>query len=935
MMKNAILPIALLLWPTTALAQSGAEKPTTLPTLGALAEPGTKEMSESGCVVPTKGKHLFDLRTLTEAESDLHACETDPNKPNCDEKRKRPNETKYRELALLTATLANPPRTRVTLNIVNGRGERREILWDPAAPEGIQQSILLPPGEWTLRASAEEQLIQTQQVALVLSTIFSLPVAPAGSLPEITLKATQYGVVASAAGGVKRTPLTDQDGAHSKIDDVLPTITVRCQRGTVAMDQLILDPRRAAAASTARGLLDQSIPAPVSEVMSLLGEIAVERAKAGAMELMRNKFVTPMCNKLTLRALRLDVRAISMDDEAKAAEDDKERALPRTCALLENMRLDDVLSSGKDLVTAVRDDVRLTIAPRLIDHLPSIGPQTRALALVALDFANRIIDGESTQVAEVDLLVALLDRLVFADGLVATPDVVAFVEQWLAKLNKAHLPEFRRLVVERALPPDFGDDGVVDGETPLRPWQQVQDGKGNYVCKLERTSSKFYFNAVRKQCIDAIVTKLGGGDWLAQGAALLPRTFLKQALRLMLRDRPAKEMRELVDLLKSNKLFAEAVPAKAQGIYCGGRLVIAVAKWCSRQQRCSAGDIAKIIDTPWQAFSRPSGDSLDAAMCANETNRWFVDFPNHEKYISLASTLVSFLEPVPAGQARARTVAMVRWMFDFIATQSDDSTHLDELEEVIGRLVDGDYVRAMTESVALVKAIRCPAVLTTNPDTLEEDDKCPAGLTKAMQLIGSVASYMRSYDETKGTDPAEARKARKKALESLIDAATDRKNRAGETIYSLGSPVGIAFGPRITFGEGASYADRSAAYEDPDLSFDSLRWRVPLAFTRQRLPRDGVCCGTHVALTVGDLGQFARTNDDVTWRDFLSVGLQGGLVFGVSHNIVLAAEVSWTPSIYTHTTMIGAEGMQKPVELSGALSGGLTLAYYVPFFDFN
>lgn len=807
----------------------------------------------------------------------------------------------------LVARLANPPRANVTLSIDRDDGAHVELVWAPTARDALQQELLLPAGTWTIAASVDDQLYQNGQIILNIATRFTSSVFNGG----LKLTATERRTVSSLAGNSKP--------EESPTD---ATIEVYCRAGTVAMEDLTLDPRRAAAASTARGLLDQAVPAPVSEALALLGEIAVARAKAGAMDLVREKFVGPMCDELTLKQLRLG---------------DTTRAFPRACALLETLRLEDVLSSGKSLVEAAGDDLRLTIAPRLIDRLPGVGPRAKELATIALGFANRIIEGEAQQIAEVDLLIALVDRVLIAEGLPSTNAVLARVEVSLREA-KIDLAPIKRRVVELALPADFDVDVDDYGRKIEQPWHAIA------VCKRTHPTSRTYVEADRDKCVDALVAKLAGTDWLTVGETLLDdQSWRSNALAVALGYLDVRKTRELVLPLKSE------LPRAARDAYCAGRVILSIAKWCSGRDRCSAGDIGGIVDRPWSVFAAPKDTTALDSICwenwrgasTNEADKYFAPFGRTAKYTEMATTLVSFLSPVPAGQERARTVAMVRWLFAFVAMHrdgSDDSTSLSDLQEIVERLIDRDYVRALGQSIDLAERLVCP------PDR-SKDCKPRQALRKAAQLLGAVASYARTYDETKSLDPAEARKARKQALEALIDAATDRRGREGDAIWSLGSPVGISIGARWTAGEADKtyQSERAAFYEDTDLGF---QWRVPLSVVWQRLPKRGECiinnrwfrgtCGTHLALSVADLGQLARSGDDLRWSDFLGVGLQAGVLLGnAKHSAVVAAELTWAPGLYEREVKIKTDAGTETRTLSGAFTAGVALAYYVPFFDLN
>lgn len=868
-------------------------------------------------VTPSEGQACFfgtpsdgwALRTISERESKQRDCSREDNpakRAACaseiealdDMCAKNSNAIEcipaYRERATLVATLSNPPRSRVVLQAISEAGDRAEILWDPAASDGVHQALYLGPGEWRIAVSAEEQVLQTDNLVATIATTFSRSAAVG---EQIDFTSTQTSTSLTLQGGVSRVGLM---GSPS----TLPLVSVLCRSGTVAMDEITLDPRRAAAASTARGLLDQSVPSPIKEALLLMAEIAVERAKAGAMDILRDRFVTPMCARLTLKSIGLD--------RVSDPSDDADRAFRRVCALLENMRLQDALSSGSEMLLAVRDDLRLTLVPSLVDVAPGLGTQTRELLKVVMIFANRVIDGESSQVAEVDLLVALLDRLAIANTLSPRREVA---EELLRKARDGllNIEDIKLSTLSAALPVDFGNDEV------RREWHSIVDAGGALVCarRYIKENSTFYPPS-RQACLNAIQSKLIGEGWIEFGSELFPnfRTLLVSELARALPTNVVD------DLVKSDSSVLEDPLAQ-----CASRLVVAVAKWCSHRDRCSAGDVGAIFDRPWEVFSPPSDDS-SYAVCMDPAGggRWFREgLPNKVRYIQLATTLVSFLAPVPAGQERARTIAMVRWMFEFVRTQSGADSRLKEVEEMVSRLLEGDYVRAATHAVLMLQS-RCHA------DASSAAESCSGRLKKVIQLLGALASYSKTYEASQGLDAGEARKQRKAALEALIDSATDRGERGGDFVVGLGSNVGAG---------GTWSLTRRDSYEISGMPGFGVR--VPVGLSLQWLPAGRndddtywrpSWLGGHLGVTVADLGQFLATDengavDDVRWSNFVSPGVEAGLLFGSSsHVLTLSLFASYPPALFEESD---ADGKVK----QGAFRFGATLGYYVPFFDLN
>lgn len=789
--------------------------------------------------------------------------------------------------AMLVARLSKSSRTKVVLSIDSGTSEHRELQWDPAAPEGLQQAILIEKGKWEMTPSVDEHVLQSGMTMLVTSASL-MPVSFFGKKAALMFESKRWTTFASQFIS-KTEPVPDNSDPMNLI--------VTCGAAQKPMDQLTLDPRRAAAASTARGLLDQGVPEPVKEVFSILAEIALERAKSGSMDLLRDKFVKPMCEELTLRKINVASIHRGIDNDMLA--------FPRACGLLENLRIDDVLSSGRNLLDAARDDLRITIVPALIDTLENVSPQNRQLAKLALAFANRVIDGESSQVAEVDLLVTLLDRLVYDTlkpaGL--TDDYMKKLVQ-ASKLTNADISTAIKSVAEELLPVDL------DASDSWRSWHRYRE------CMPAKISRLFWPKVARVtdrgKCINRLMEEMRD-NWQNVGATI----FGRDAFYAELFDELIGNI-EPRDLMRIASLQSGIFKGRASG--CAGRVVIAVAKWCSGRDRCSAGDIANMFERPWEFFGRPSSGSLDNICVIEGEPRWFFAVSDSSKYVELAATLVSFLGPVSPGQERARTVSMVRWMFAFVRQLSSKHSKLDEYEEVVGRLVEGDYVRALTQVVAMLK-VKCAS------SKLHRDrDDCADRLTKVGQLLGSVASYITVYNDSKGADPAAAREARKQALIRMIETATDRSARGGHFLISLGSNVGI----------GGFQTHTRDRVEDSSFSI-----RVPVGAAFQWLPlgdaaEGGLCrkhIGLHLGLTLADLGQFLAVDDrgavdDVRWSNFVSPGAEVGVLVGTpSNTFTFTLSGAYAPALFER-----GSGDNKT---QGAYRIGFSVGYYVPFFDFN
>ncbi|MDQ3335264.1 MAG: hypothetical protein M4D80_08880, partial [Myxococcota bacterium] len=622
------------------------------------------------------------------------------------------------------ARIEDPPRTRVTLSIDNEKGNHFELVWDPVTQEGLQQEVLLPtPNIWRLTPSSEYERIQADSAVYTYETTFHAAY-PDPKTNEIVLEAKS---TVSASGG---NPSTLQ---------AKPKIKVGCRPAQSELSQMILDKRKVASVAKARGLLNQSVPEPVQSALTVLAEIALDRAKSGAMSLVRDKFIVPMCEKLDFERLGL-LQA-------------KGRVLPRTCTMLENLRLQDVLSSGRGLLAAIETDVKETLLPAVIAHLPRLNEQGRMLARIGLDLASRVVDGQPDGAVEVDYLITLFDQSSWASGF---DQDVERVQKWASTL----VPTVPRFIMEVTLPDGF--------DAPIginqRPWGKIPECKPTEVHATIAGTIE-YTSANRDKCVTAIVNAyLSGPNWLQASidrklftlyqAIAAVRGLTKQSLGDWLQarwkdevtawlgtsagrhpDGTPKTLRDYVHeevVLKLPPLAQSAVEAS-----CASRLIIGIAKWCSSQESCAAGEVAAILKNPTKVFL-PSNE-LPWAMCWKNDIEYRLP-AEIDRYIDLGVRLVSFLSPPHKGEERQRILAMVRWLFDVVTrVATEDKEQLSRVHDIIKHLLEKDYVNAFTASLGVASEIRWAG-------------KMPVEAKKALELIGAVASYARTYEETKGLD---------------------------------------------------------------------------------------------------------------------------------------------------------------------------------------
>lgn len=253
---------------------------------------------------------------------------------------------------------------------------------------------------------------------------------------------------------------------------------------------------------------------------------------------------------------------------------------------------------------------------------------------------------------------------------------------------------------------------------------------------------------------------------------------------------------------------------------------------------------------------------------------------------------------------------------------------LQDIRRMFHAVVDGDTVRVLLASGALFDRAFARALADLDakgrPTTHQS-----ANLRKFLRVATAMTAYASTYatgTDGSGEHAKESHDARKKAIEGLIDAATERGGRGGQVVLSLGINPGLGL-------SGYQHLPKRAPedqYLPPQLS-------LPMGVAVQVLPpnKDGdrVALGHHVQVSVIDLGQFVATTKDAElnkprWDSFLMVGAQYGLIVGTpSHNFMFGADVRWAPTLFAENG--------DPANGAGAIRVGGFASYYVPFIDLN
>lgn len=872
----------------------------------------------------------------------------------------------------ISVVLVNPPTTRLRISFdrLDGRSHA-ELEWDPAIDEGLVRMVNLDAGRWSVSPMIEPTTVQEGAGSIVIASPFTGLRVDGDALVLTALHTALVADTDEANASAKQVAMTGWPR---------PTLSLRCSTAGTTIDDVPFTRPQAAADLSPRGL--GAAPEIVTDTLSILAQIAIERARAGAMDLVKDKFVAPLCGK-------------DGDDEAGAITLDElhlagtTRAFPRTCELIQRLRLDDVLSSGESLLLALRDDLRKTIAPAAVGRLAA-GQRYEPVLQAVLEVANRGIDAGSFDGLGADLLLSVLSRadLVLGDSVAVTitlpPAVttalvgVVGTEGLLSKLvaiapanalcNAGETPVdcATRLVKD----PTVGS--LIDLAQRLVVLK-VSDAELNAIVQELREPLVAAITSTALQSLRALAGRYGHVRLYLPGNTAL-KDVLKTALAVELQSRTAEQIAALcgvsgkgpqeletcaltllarldridrwaalVETLSSRAAHqAAALEAQlvtlakaelvkhlgeARGYACGVRLAVAVMKRC-HQRSCSADEVAGYLREPHEHFA--VDQRLPAALCWQDGK--YAEAP--ARLVTLQRHVLDGLEllqPVRDAQGRARTVAAVRLAFQILGELAPEHReHLMQVEELAVALLEQRHDAALTATLRLVRTLaRSSGRRVTLPPELD----------RLAQLVGAVASYASVYEATKDQDKEAAREARKRALESIIDAATDRSARGEKWVVSIGSNVGMSY----TVSNLASLETIGPRWQNAYTDTREVQVRVPLGLAFQRLPRDGgVHHGWHLGLQIADLGQFVTTGGDgtlneVEWSSFLSPGLEAGVLVGEpTRSINLTLHAAYAPGVSASGVFdIADDGSKRRVTREGVWRYGVSIGFYVPFFDLN
>ena len=814
----------------------------------------------------------------------------------------------------LTVRLSRPPSTRIRLSL-DSETEHLELEWEPNLPDALVKHVTLAPDTWRFSFWAEPILHieggyggRSSHLMLDLNRFNR---ETWNGKEELIATGAFYDAlqVSSPDGGpsLRYLPLPPIEVTFTATD--LPALRSRADLGAESLSPAPLQ--------DARGFTDPLLPG-VQTTFELLAEIALERAQTRGMDLLRRQITSRLCDKLTW-------------NEILPKDPDRSRLLPRTCTVIESLRLQDVASAARPVLRALREDLVWSITPhfierirknlgwtedmsRLYDKLMAIAvdvaagrrPTREHARLVLLELARQswVQSSVVSRIENEDLRTAV--RMSFP---IVETTSGAKSDAELLPLVEKDIGEARQSTLLRALAGGLNAEIAPFSEDDQRRFLEaikgaLAQGHESLVPDLERCD---------RNCLEehtsALLEKLSRGDSIIAGDKFPQALVATRSLTLV--------------------FLRQQVPLAV----CGLQLVFAALAQCGQNSTCTAADVLPILQNPHEHFT-PFSAGLES-LCWQAGR--FVDvarvWPDLDVFASRALAVLAPAASTSDAEVVSEAVAL---FFDAAERLHCNKRPSDCAGEPAFEKLQGvrGVVEAMIARDVSAVLLQSGRLFALHLDCQEKDERCKKSLEKlrrATALIGAVTAYAATFDDEKqGEEAAKAaREARKQAIESLIDTATDRGGRGGEWISSIGANVGFTvFGRRHVRGDEGDLSEVHSM---------SPQLQLPMGLVLQKLPGhpEKVGTGVHFQLSLIDLGQFVATDegevDEIAPADFVMLGGQLGVIIGKpTMPFVIGLDARWSPTQFAQE-MAGAEGTEK----AGAFSFGLFASYYVPFFDLN
>jgi len=821
------------------------------------------------------------------------------------------------KLDVIRVSLDASPTTRIQCAVHSDRGSD-QVVFDPADPYGWTRYALLPAGSTDRSISCTSDRILLQDAAFFYHFTRTLPDKITGTW--------------TGSGNSK--PLTPQ------IVRVSAELIFGPERDT-ALDLLT----RVEPASSLRSLDPGSIAA---DLLKAAYAIAIERASEAAKQYVRRYLVEQLCTNLTIGRVRRTLKNSSLSSVYSPDDQQNEPLLATTCILLESLRIDE-LASAKDalwravaadtarlgtrvVATAIqraefrrtgvqtyvhRFDPILKAASDLLLHslVPTTGQTEREaqvllLSLGQVGLTNKANDWGCAMEAGLGVL-----RVCLRDGTCPADELQALLISERAVSTSQDSPLREAVGKAKKALADWNQTDV-RFKHPLELLKNENDPL-QFVSSWETLSPSFP-QAIKSDLETTLAqAKTKGGEPL-QPCSISSSIEIWPELPALLGKMgdvlqpPPGTSQSTTTANTLEIVFQIASQILNQAASVDEALTTEQVSFDSVQKGASGATPADVPPVPRSLLVEDKGLS--------EAKILFIDHRNSPKLCGDDNTCAE------------KAAVYARYLDLNFAPDSDFLHYTRILLKTLLSVVT--VIRGEDPSVAVAGL---GAVLSTAVDAhcKWKGSTCRVPV-KAQQIrtgfavLSAVATYAASYRDGDGNNASDGDRKkgedeRKKALAQVINAFTDRTNRQGDWVFSLGANVNL--GPRWSWSSDVEGEEP----KDPTFSYNVLH--VPIGLSLQQLSKP---VGFHVMAYLLDPAQWlsvqkndGNEDDQLEAADF---NVATVLAFGGEIGIV------WGDPAFPITTS-GSATFVPQVEYNGNTRSewrlGGSMGIYVPFFDFN
>jgi hypothetical protein len=236
----------------------------------------------------------------------------------------------------------------------------------------------------------------------------------------------------------------------------------------------------------------------------------------------------------------------------------------------------------------------------------------------------------------------------------------------------------------------------------------------------------------------------------------------------------------------------------------------------------------------------------------------------------------------------------------------------------------GEQKKSNAEASQVASSSGLPVTYAAAADCESLANVTPESVRRAFGVLNTILAYSDHSQTEDGTkDKGELEKAkleeRRRAMQEMIDAATDRVGRGGDVVVSIGTLVGGGFGwYRSSDGD----------------TFKGLGLSLPTGIAVESLPRRpfqgalGIA-GWQLQLTAFDLSQYVASPEgesvDPELATAILPGVRAGLLIGDPDLcLLIGAGIGYSP-----------QARFDDDDSRGILRGEISLGLYVPIVDLN